>query len=765
MLHSCSTTSHLPANQYLLKKNEVVIKSPLKLTTKNISPSEIIAIARPSENKQLFGFLKIFGIRFKYKLLIYNACSGGKLTSVKSWFQENMGEPYNVYDSMVVRRSVYQIQDYLFNNGYYDAVVDVKVKKKNRKASVSYIIKPKTQYIINDVQLIAEDKLIEKLMMDNKGLSLIKSGEPFNSLVLSAERERIELLMRNNGYYNFSQQYIYYTMDSALVFTKKNNLLKDLFTENNRPVNIKLVVTNPEKEQHQKLTVKNIYVYPNYRTDSSVIYNSSDTVKVNGYQFVIKKFNVKPGALLDNIFIQPNSFYSLEQHQLTAARLAALGIFKTTNIQFVQTSASTLNCYIFLIPNKKLEITNELQTSTNNDFFGAGINSSLKIKNLFKTADIFSLSAKGSLESPFENTDKAFNVLDIGTQASIQFPRFMLPFRTKHSSANENAKTKISASYNYFSRKNYYTQNQTSFSFGYEWNESKNKHHYLNPFVLSFISYPSKSTAFTDILNRNPLLIGSFQSQLIPGMNYTYTYNSIKPNQLKIVTYYLKTFVDLSGNLSSLAAKAVKLNEPIKIFGNELSQFAKLDVENRFNIRINNKQNIVLRTATGIGKAYGNSTVLPYVKQFYAGGPNGMRGFRARTVGPGVYSYNKKYVDSVENETGDIRLEANLEYRFHLWWYLKGALFTDAGNVWLMNTDKLRNGAEFNLDKFYKQFAIDAGAGIRFDYKSYFLIRLDVGFPVVQPYDQKWLGSQVQLNSSTWRSRNLKYNLAVGYPF
>ncbi|MFM2226274.1 MAG: hypothetical protein RJA07_2476 [Bacteroidota bacterium] len=765
MLYSCSTTSHLPANQYLLKKNEVVIKSPLKLATKNISPSEILAIARPVENKQLFGFLKIFGIRFKYKLMIYNACSGGKLTSVKSWLQDNIGERYSVYDSMAVRRSVYQIQDYLFNNGYYDAMVEYKIKKKHRKASVQYIIKPKTQYIVNDVQLTAEDKSIEKLLLDNKGLSLIKTGEPFSSLKLTSERERIELLMRNNGYYNFSQQYVYYTLDSAVMVSKKNNVLKKLFTENNRPVNIKMVVSNPENELHQRLTVKHIFVYPNFRTDTLINYNASDSIKINGFTFILKHFTIKPGALLDNIFIQPNTEYSLERHQLTAARLSALGIYKTATIQFIQTASNSLDCYIFLVPSKRLELTNEIQASTNNDFIGAGLNSNLKVKNMFKTADIFSLSAKGSLESPFENTNKAFSVLDIGTQASVVFPRFMILFRTQHSSANENAKTRISVSYNYLSRKNYYTQNQTSFSFGYDWNESRNKHHYFNPLVLSFISYPEKSNVFNEILNRNPLLIGSFQSQLIPGMNYTYTYNTLNLNKVKVLTYYLKTFVETAGNLSMLVANATNQPKPVKLLGNELSQFAKVDFENRFNFRINENQNVVLRTATGFARAFGNSDVLPYVKQFYAGGPNGMRGFRARTVGPGVYSYSKKYIDTVENETGDIRLEANMEYRFHLWWYLKGALFADAGNVWLKNTDKLRPGAEFNIDKFYKQFAVDAGAGIRFDYKSYFLIRLDVGFPLVQPYDQKWLGSQVQLNSSAWRSRNLKYNLAVGYPF
>ncbi|MEY2830110.1 MAG: hypothetical protein RIQ33_1968 [Bacteroidota bacterium] len=765
LLHSCSTTSHLPATQYLLKKNEVVINSPLKLATKNISPSEILAIVRPSENKQILGFLKIFGIRFKYKLMIYNACSGGKLNPVKGWFQENLGEHYFVYDSILIRRSVYQIEDYLFNNGYYDATVSYEIKKKGRKASVKYIIKPKTQFIINNVFIHSQDSAIGKLINDNKGLSLIKFGAPFSSLTLSAERERIELLLRNNGYYNFSQQYVYYTLDSAIVATKKSNVLKNLFTETNRPVNINMMISNPESGLHQRFTVNHVLIYPDFKTDTLMRYTSSDSIIINQYQFILKRFTIKPGALLDNIFIIPNHEYSLDKHQLTAARLGALGIYKTVNIQFVQTSINTLNCYVYLVASKKRESSAEVQASTNSDFIGGGVNFNYKSKNIFKTGDIFSLSTKGSLESPFENTNKAFNVLDIGGQASIQFPRFMLPFKTKSSSPYENAKTKISASFNYLSRKNYYTQNQTNFSFGYDWNESRKKHHYLNPLVLSFVSYPEKSNAFNDILNRNPLLIGSFQSQLIPGMNYTFTYTSLNPNAQKRSIYYLKIFADVAGNLSMLAINTTKHNAPYKLFGNELSQFAKLDIENRLNVKIANRQNLVFRTATGIGKAYGNSTILPYVKQFYAGGPNGMRGFRARTVGPGAYRYNKKYVDTFENETGDIRLEANLEYRFHLWWYLNGAVFSDIGNVWLMKADKLRPNANFDIHKFYQQFAVDAGIGIRFDYKSYFLLRFDVGFPMVQPYEQKWLGDDILLRSSSWRSHNLKYNLAVGYPF
>ena len=206
----------------------------------------------------------------------------------------------------------------------------------------------------------------------------------------------------------------------------------------------------------------------------------------------------------------------------------------------------------------------------------------------------------------------------------------------------------------------------------------------------------------------------------------------------------------------------------VKLFGNELSQFAKLDIENRVNLNLGRHHNLVLRTATGAGLAYGNSNVLPYIKQFYSGGPNSMRGWRARTLGPGVYAdpnltNNALYV----NETGDIRLEGNVEYRFDLWWYFKGAIFSDVGNIWLMKKDANRPGAEFDFSKFYNQLAVDAGLGLRFDY-NYFLLRLDIGFPLVNPVlptDQKWLGNKIDIGSSAWRSNNLKYNLAVGYPF
>ncbi len=769
MLYSCSVTKHLPMNELLLKKNEIEIKAPLKLATNNISQKELLDIAKPTENKSWFSFLKPIGIRYKFKLMVFNAFSNGKLTAVKLWVQQNMGEPPSLYDSALVQHSVINMREYLINKGYYNATVDAQVKKKKKKVTVKYIVHPQTQYVLNEIVEMTANADIQQLLNENKALNLLKTKDAYSSLNVKAERERIEILLRNNGYFNFSQQYILVELDSSYNNSKRNFALFDLFTENKRPVNLRLIVKNPEQEEHQKFSINNVYIFPNQHSDSANIYTASDTLEIEHFHFVTKHFNIKPGTMLDNIFISPGIIYSLENQQKTNTRLASLGLFKNINIQYIQTAKDKLDAYIFLTQNKKHEYGYEVVASTTSEFYGLGLNVHENSKNIFRTGDLLTINLKSSIESPYETVNRSFHTLDLGAQGVMQFPRFMLPFRPKKISANENPKTKISLSYNYLERQDYYKQNQTNFLFGYDWNETKKKHHYLNPFILSFINYNQITDTFQSILNSNPLLLGSFKPQLIPGMNYTYTYFSFDPNVIKPVTYFFKAYADVAGNLSMLVAKTFfKTSSPVKIFGNELSQFAKLDIENKVHIDLNKHQSLVLRTLTGAGLAYGNSSVLPYIKQFYLGGPNDMRGWRARTLGTGIYQdpnliNNPLYV----NETGDIRLEGNVEYRFDLWWYFKGALFSDVGNIWLMKKDADRPGAEFDVNTFYKQMAVDAGAGIRFDY-NYFLLRFDVGFPIVNPQlpaDEKYLGNQIDITSGTWRKNNLKYNLAIGYPF
>ena len=769
ILCGCGITKHLQPNEWLIKKNEIEIQSPLKLATKNISKKELLDIAKPAENKSMFGFLKPLGIRYKFKLMVFNKYSNGKLNRFKDFMQNKVGEPPSIYDSMAVRKSVLNMQEYLFNKGYYDGTVDAKVKKKNQKASVKYIIQPKYLYVINGVVEISDNTIIQQLLKENIASSFFKKNDAYSSLNVKQERERIELLLRNNGYYNFSQQYIFVELDTAIANTKKNIAL-GIFSESKRPVNLKLIIKNPDNDVHEKFTIDKIFIFPNHHTDSSNNYTSSDTFQLRNYNFVAKKMNIKTGALLDNIFIQPNTLYSLKNQQQTNTRLSALGFFKTVNIQYLQTAKNKLDCYIFLVQNQKYEYGYELVASTNTDFFGFGLNAHGSSKNIFRTADLLTINLKSSLESPYENPNHKFRTLDLGAQSILQFPRFIVPFRVNKISPYENPTTKFSAAFNYLERQDYYKQNQTNFSFGYDWNETKRKHHYLNPFVLSFINYNQITDSFQHILSRNPLLQGSFKPQLIPGLNYTFSYSNFDPNVIRKANYFFKSTIDLAGNLSMLIARNIFQNtaSTVKLFGNELSQFAKLDIENRVNLNLGRHHNLVLRTATGAGLAYGNSNVLPYIKQFYSGGPNSMRGWRARTLGPGVYAdpnltNNALYV----NETGDIRLEGNVEYRFDLWWYFKGAIFSDVGNIWLMKKDANRPGAEFDFSKFYNQLAVDAGLGLRFDY-NYFLLRLDIGFPLVNPVlptDQKWLGNKIDIGSSAWRSNNLKYNLAVGYPF
>ncbi|HEX9015518.1 MAG TPA: BamA/TamA family outer membrane protein, partial [Chloroflexota bacterium] len=360
-----------------------------------------------------------------------------------------------------------------------------------------------------------------------------------------------------------------------------------------------------------------------------------------------------------------------------------------------------------------------------------------------------------------------------GARTTLELPKFITPWTIEDVSTRFVPKTRIELGARLLDRLQYFKMLSLDASFGYDWKETLTKEHVLDPISFTLVHLAKRTPLFSALLTANPFLRRSYEEQFILGSNYTFTYNDQLETDRKNHLYF-KGGIDLSGNLlyavqSLLAGRKGSPENPFKIFGTTYSQYARFDIDLRhYYHSVDQSTAIATRLVGGVGFAYGNSSTMPYVKQFYIGGANSVRAFNARSLGPGSY----KTPDSLAangffDEAGDIKLEANVEYRFPLVSILEGALFLDAGNIWLARDDPTRPGATFSSRTFLDEVAVGTGFGIRLDL-SFFVLRLDLAFPLRIPYlpeGERWVARKIAFGDPTWRKNNLVFNIAIGYPY
>jgi len=329
--------------------------------------------------------------------------------------------------------------------------------------------------------------------------------------------------------------------------------------------------------------------------------------------------------------------------------------------------------------------------------------------------------------------------------------------------------TQISFSYNYLKRVDYFSLQTFQLIYGFKWKENITKEHELNPLNASYTSLGNQTDAFKALLDSNSFLKKSYEEQFIAGGNYSFTYNE-QVIQGKKIQFYFQGNAETAGNVFSLikriSGQKPSSDNPRNIFGSIYSQYAKFSIDTRGFYNFSEKTKFAMRFFAGFGKPYGNSSLLPYTKQFFSGGPNSIRAFQINSVGPGTYlqeNNNRSFLQL----GGDIKLELNSEYRFNIYKFLKGALFVDAGNVWLQKSNPANIGSPFVFSNFMKELAVGSGFGLRFDV-SFFILRFDLAFPLRKPWleeNNRWVIDQVDFTSSSWRKENLVLNIAIGYPF
>lgn len=801
LLFSCNPTRRLKEGEYLLVENTIIDKDT-KLDKKEMEP-----FIRQKPNRKIFTV-------FRFHLWLYNLVKEERLKRkqveqearikrrnnariakgkrprtwkrqlVGEWLEE-IGEPPVVYDSTFAKKSATQLKLFLEGKGYFiSSVKDSVYFKHNKKAEVFYKINAKPAYTIAELRYVIPDEQVKYYVFSDTSKSLIKRGNNYDQDVLQKERDRITTQLNNEGYFLFTRDYIHYEGDTA---TYKNKVIITLNIKNYTErfaANSDSIIERP----HQRFYINNVYVQPDF-ISKKLDPAKKDTTKTGDYLILHNgELRYKLRVLLNSIFIRKGELYQAQKAADTYKRLSELKAFKGINIFFTKVSEDHLDCYIQLSPILKQSFTIETQGKYTSGNWGTELSGIYQNRNVFRGAEVLELRLKGGAEvQPTFNTDdsknpiRKFNTVEIGPEANLYIPRFLLPFKIE-SSKQSNPKTIFTSSYTYQHRPDY-TRYLTNLSFGYTWKETDQKRHLINPLVINFVKV-NLSPTFEDHLNNDvhdQYIRNSFIDHMSTSTRYTFTFNEQDIKKLDNFPF-LKVNAESSGNIlrainslvNSIDTSVFQKDDEGRylIAGIPYSQYLRTDIDYRYYFNRNEINKVVIRLAGGIGLPLANFTSLPYERRFFSGGSNGIRAWRSRSLGPGGYQ------DSLLtgfDQFGDGQLEGNLEYRFKLFKMIHGAVFVDAGNNWLRKADAAHKDGEFKWNRFYKEIAIGSGLGIRGDF-SFFVLRLDIGIKVRDPQFneserwviRRWFDNGWRDNYDATHPKSYSFtvfNIGIGYPF
>ncbi len=764
---SCSPTKYVPQDEYLLRSNEIKVTG-----AKNIKKEQLKPYIRQKPNK------KIIGMRFH--LWLYNRSKLDKNNKWNEWLRKNGEEPV-IWQQGMTDKSVEQLESYLESKGYYYSNVTDTVILKKKKADVIYRVKTGWPYTVNRATYSIPDTAIEQLILADTLSSLIKRGMLLDHDILKKERKRIETNLKNRGYYSFTEGFIDCRIDS---------------TNLNKKVNIEIVV-KPYTERTSDNQVKEV-PYPLYTIRSLTVNATlsvenmmntsnrpkepSDTLTQGEVNFIMpERFPVKASTIANSLYISPDSLYRISNERQTYQHLIGLRNFRQVSIDFTRQPGQEgllmrdLDCKISLLPFTLQSYKVELEGTNSDGNLGGAISFQYQNKSLFGHAEIFDLKLRGMLEAVSTETALHFKTtMEYEAEATLNVPKFLLPLRSTRFIQKYNPKTVFSVLYNYQRRPDY-IRTVFSTSFAYNWRGSEAITHIVRPLDINFVKIWDMSDDFVNYLAEYPYMANSYQSHMVVSSSYSFIKDmqQIKKENFFFIRFNAETAGLLLDAFFKLADKSGNTSGPYKIMDNAFSQFVKGDIDVRYYYTINGNNKLVTRVFAGIGWPYGNSATvnnegektvasMPFEKKYYVGGANSIRGWRLRSLGPGSYQ-DSLSMTTYPNNTGDIKLEANIEYRFKLVWLMEGALFMDAGNVWDTHKDEDRKGAEFNFKRFYREIALSGGVGLRFDF-NYFILRLDTGMKLFDPAGKgRWtLNSRP---SSGKRIDDFCFSIGIGYPF
>lgn len=759
---SCSNSRYLGDNESLYLGSKVKITDTfVAKKDKSVLETELSEAVRPKPNASFLGI--------RLKLTLYNIAGVPKKEKgFRNWLRNKIGEPPVLGSDVNINGNNKVMVNILQNYGYFGAEVTgaKETKKKKTYAHFDVATGPRT-YVRNVLYEKSDSSQLARDIVDNESKSLLKAGDPYSLQAIKDERLRIDNILKNKGYYYFSPEFILVDAD-----TGAGPQLVDLV--------VKMKYNEMPRNAYKQYRINSVTVFPNYRLSSNTNRNArtatdtlrrapkkEDTLVYDNFKVIDRQHLYRPYVFYQAMQFEPGELYNKKDQNISLNRLVTLGAFKFVKNEFAIVKDSTRNLLdvsYLLTPYARKSIGGEIGGYTQNDTRG-GIRGSVswRNKNIFKGAEIFTIKLSGSMEAQFGGSNSQRpNAYNAGLEANLNIPRFVLPFLSIKPSGMYIPRTIISAAYNYSLRSGFYQINALSFGYGFNWKEEIRKDHKLYPFNITFVRTDTLDNSKSQSFNLSNLVFNG----IIFGPTYEYTFNSQLDGVRRRSNYYFNGLIDLSGNLVGLA-QGTSLENPKKIFGSNYAQYLKAQVDFRYYFNLTPKTVLAARALFGYGYAYGNSSRLPNIKQFFSGGSSSLRGFPSRLVGPGTF--NEQYLkgtDSLIEILGDIKAEFSVEYRAKLYKFIEGGAFVDAGNVWMLRDNPTFPGGKFT-GSFYKELAVDAGLGLRFDF-SILLLRLDFAFPIRKPWypeGQRWRFDDIHFGDPDWRKQNLFFNLAIGYPF
>ena len=750
LLAACSTTKSLKPGQSLYMGASVKINpdSAGRIKDEREVRKTLESKTRPQPNKRFLGI--------PFKLLIYNlAGEPTKSKGIRYWLRNKVGEPPVLASEVKIKLNNDILSSYLLSQGYLQAIVTGDTVTKNRKTKAMYVANTGDRYIINRITFPSDSSGITAIINENKENTLLKVGDYYDLDVYKNERIRVDNDLKERGYYYFNPDYLIIQADSTIGNNRVNLWLK-----------VKPIAPIASLKPY---TIKDITIYPNYTLQRDSLLKKTEPLVYKDLTIIDSRKTFKPQVFDRMIFFKKGELYNRTDHNLSLNRLVNLGMFKYVKADFLPLDSfknNELDLNIYLTPLKRNSLSLQATlTNKSNNFVGSELRVNQLFRNVFKGAEQLNVSVSGGFETQVGGTkEQNLNSISLTAEAKLTFPRFVIPFFNVNSTSAFIPKTNISLSYQTIKKGSFYLLNSFKTEYGYNWKENIFKEHVFNPLSVTYVLPPDTSTAvYKDNIIKYPSLVTNLQKVFIIGSNYTFTYNNQFDTKRRNNVYFSGN-LESAGNLTGLFAKKSE-NGQVELFNTPISQFLRVEADARDYYKINKNVVWASRIFAGYGYAYGNSTSLPFVRQFFAGGSNDIRAFAARTLGPGTY--RAPTTQLFADQGGDVKLMLNSELRFKIVSILHGAVFADAGNVWTRKEDPLRPGSGFKLSNALNELAVGTGAGLRVDAKI-FVVRLDLAFPLRKPYlpeGQRWVINNIDFGSKQWRRDNLILNIGIGYPF
>lgn len=776
LLQACHTTKYVPEGKYLLDKVEI------KSNVKGISYFDLAPYLKQSPNYKIFGL-------YKLPLHLYSL-SGMDSTKFYNRWLKNFGEPPVLYDTTLSIRTQDELRRIYINKGYVNADVVAQVKYKNKKADVTYIAQPNKPFVIVDYKIQQPDSIFDSLRnsplksqrdgmtgIDSLNLmrgTLVKKGMLFDLNLLDEERNRIASLFRRNGYFTFNKEFVGFVADT-LSGNQSVNLEMVFY-----PFGKQLPNGRVEESLHRKYFIESIHVYVDYdplRDGSLNTYRPKDSLKYDNCTIYYGEHGryIRSSVLMESIHFRPGMEYNDQLINMTYGSLARLDILRNINIRFSpveEGDSSKLTCLISCFPEKRQGLISEIEGTNTTGFsgsaaLGAAASLSYRHRNIFKGSELFNIKLQGSFDAlSSKSFDLKSNYYEVGGETSFTFPRFLAPFLSSEFKRKSRASTQFATSYIYQQFPKYYKRTILAGGVKYIWQSQRNplSKQTLDLLDLSYVHFPYLSKNFYDSLPQYTRVY-SFQDQFIASIGYSINNSNFNPMVKTMQPIHtFRASIETAGNLLDLSARILKIEPDAvgmrKVFGTYYAQYAKVNVDYSKSIRLDLKNSIAWHIGSGVAVPYGNSKTIPIQKRFFAGGSTSVRGWNVRELGPGSYHNSNA---TFYNHSGDIRLDANAEYRSKVFWKFELAAFVDAGNVWTVRNYEDQSGGLFKFDSFYKQIALAWGLGVRLDF-DYVLIRLDCGWKAYDPADNTGL-TKWQILYPYKFGRNTAWHIAVGYPF